>query len=71
MVVANEAQPNVVGEAPFNELAKAVGEHRLVGTSTTITGVEGVAEDVALVGRTTISRSETVILQSTSALSGR
>jgi hypothetical protein len=68
--VVNEVQHNVAEEALFNELARGVAAHR-VATSTTTTGVEEEDGDVVLVGKTTISRSGTEILQSIFVRTGR
>jgi len=70
VVAVNEVPHSVVEEAPFKELAKAEAARRLA-INTTTTEVDEGAEDVALVGKTMISRSETVILQSTFVLTGR
>ena len=70
MAVVKEVQYSVVEEGPSNGLDKAVVAYRLV-ISTTIIVVDEAEEDVALVGKTMTSRNETVILQSTSVLTGR
>jgi hypothetical protein len=70
VAAVNEVQHSVAEEAPSNGLAKVGAAHRLVISTMTIV-VEEEAEDVALVGRITISRNETVILQSIFVQSGR
>ena len=70
VAVVNEVQHNAGEEAPFNGLVKAEVVRRLA-ISTMITVVEEVAEVVGLAGKTMTSRNETVILRSTSVLSGR
>jgi hypothetical protein len=69
-VAVNEVQHNVVEEAPFNGLDKVEVAHRLAINTTTI-GVEEEVEDVALAGKTMISRNEIVTHRSTFVQSGR
>jgi hypothetical protein len=70
VVVVNEVQHSEAEEAAFKELAKVVVALRLA-TSTTIIVVDEEAEDVALVGKITISRNGIVTLQSTSVRNGQ